>query len=99
MEHHVYFWLKPEYQIVEARAEFEKALDSLFTIPLCTGGRWAVPAPVTARDVVDNSWDYAIVMFFENVQDHDAYQIEPTHQAFIDGNKHRWEKVLVTDLA
>lgn len=52
-----------------------------------------------SRDVVDNTWDYATVMFFDSVEDHDAYQIHDVHQAFVDGNKHRWEKVLVTDLA
>ncbi|MDP4846265.1 MAG: Dabb family protein [Akkermansiaceae bacterium] len=99
MEHHVYFWLKPEHQTAEARAEYEKGLDSLFTVPLCTGGRWSIPAAVMSRDVVDNTWDYATVMFFDSVEDHDAYQIHDVHQAFVDGNKHRWEKVLVTDLA
>ncbi len=99
MEHHVYFWLKEEEKTAENRAAFEKGLDSLFVIPLCTGGRWAVPAAVMSRDVVDNTWDYATVMFFDSVEDHDAYQIDPDHQIFIDGNKQRWAKVLVTDLA
>lgn len=99
MEHHVYFWLKPEHQTTQARSDFEKGLDTLFTIPLCTGGRWAIPAPVPSRDVVDNSWHYATVMFFDSVPDHDTYQTHPTHQLFIDAHKHRWEKVIVRDLA
>ncbi|WP_411826692.1 Dabb family protein [Luteolibacter sp. AS25] len=99
MEHHVYFWLKEEHQTAEARAEFEKGLDSLFTTPLCTGGRWSVPAPVMERPAVDNTWDYATVMYFDSVKEHDEYQVAPVHEAFIGGNKHRWTKVLVTDLA
>ncbi len=99
MEHHVYFWLKPEFQSPEERANFEKALAELFEIPLVNGGRWAVPAAVLPRPVIDNSWQYALTMQFHSVEDHDAYQVDASHQAFIEGNKHRWEKVLVTDLA
>lgn len=99
MEHHVYFWLKPEHQTPEARADFEKGLDSLFDISLCSGGRWSTPAPVMPRPVLDNSWDYATVMYFDSIEKHDAYQVDPGHEVFINGHKHRWEKVLVTDLA
>ncbi len=100
MEHHVYFWLKPEFQTSEARAEFEKGLDSLFEIKdLVASGRWSTPAPVMQRPVIDNSWDYALTMQFETIEKHDAYQIDPDHEVFINGHKHRWEKVLVTDLA
>jgi len=99
MEHHVYFWLKPEFQTPEERSTFEKALAGLFVIPLVVGGRWAVPAAVPARPVLDNSWDYALTMQFRTVEDHNSYQVEEIHQAFLSTNKHRWEKVLVTDLA
>lgn len=99
MEHHVYFWLKPEFQSPEERLAFEKALAGLFEIPLVAGGRWAVPANVPPRPVLDNSWDYALSMQFPTLEDHNAYQVEEIHLAFINTNKHRWEKVLVTDLA
>ena len=99
MEHHVYFWMKDEEKNSESRAAMEAGLGTLFDTPLCKGGRWSVPAPVMDRPVVDNSWDYATVMMFDSVEDHDAYQVEAGHEAFINGNKHRWEKVLVTDLA
>jgi hypothetical protein len=100
MEHHVYFWLKPEFQTPEAREEFEKGLDSLFEIKgLVASGRWATPAPVMPRPVIDNSWDYALTMQFDTIEKHDAYQVDPDHEVFINGHKHRWEKVLVMDLA
>ncbi len=99
MEHHVYFWLKEEYQNAADRAVFEQGLDSLFKIGLVTGGRWAVPAKVMLRPVIDQSWDYALSMQFANVEDHDAYQVDPDHNVFIGTFKEWWAKVLVMDLA
>jgi hypothetical protein len=99
MEHHVYFWLNEESQSPSERAAFEQGLDTLFEIPLVKGGRWAIPANVMLRPVIDQSWDYALTMQFDSVEDHDAYQVAPKHNAFIDAHKHRWAKVLVMDLA
>ena len=58
-----------------------------------------LPAPVMLRPVIDQSWDYALTMQFANVADHDAYQVEPQHQVFVDSFKDRWARVLVMDLA
>lgn len=99
MEHHVYFWLKDERQNSSDRAEFEKALAGLFEMDLVAGGRWAVPAKVEIRPVVDQSWDYALSMQFASLEDHDAYQVHPSHKAFIEAYREWWAKVLVTDLA
>ena len=99
MDHHVYFWLKEEHKNAEDRAKFEKGLDSLFKIGLVKGGRWAVPAPVMLRPVIDQSWDYALVMQFDSVEKHDAYQIDPDHEVFIESCKHLWDRVQVRDLA
>ena len=99
MEHHVYFWLKDECKSVADRAVFEQGLASLFDIQLVTGGRWAVPAPVMLRPVIDQSWDYAVTMQFASVADHDAYQVHPHHNAFVETYKGWWAKVLVMDLA
>lgn len=99
MEHHVYFWLKEEHQNDVDRAMFEQGLASLLTIGLVAGGRWAVPAKVAVRPVVDQSWDYALSMLFATIEDHDAYQDAPDHLAFIHTFKEWWARVLVMDLA
>jgi len=99
MEHHVYFWLDDSQQTPADRAAFEQGLAGLFEIDLVKGGRWAIPAKVMPRPVIDQSWDYALTMQFDSIEDHDAYQVHPDHQTFIDGHKHRWIKVLVMDLA
>ncbi len=99
MDHHVYFWLKEEHKNAEDRAAFEKGLSSLFDLPLIRGGRWAVPAKVMERPVIDQSWDYALTMRFDSVEDQDAYQNDPDHHVFIDACKHFWDRVQVRDLA
>jgi hypothetical protein len=99
MDHHVYFWLKDDHKNKEDRARFESGLDSLFKIPLVKGGRWSTPAPVVARPVIDQSWDYALAMQFETIKDHDDYQVDPDHHVFIEACKPLWERVLVMDLA
>ena len=99
MEHHVYFWLKEEHQNEVDRAVFEQGLDALFEIDLVAGGRWAVPAKVIIRPVIDQSWDYALTMQFSTIADHDAYQDDPDHNVFIGSFKEWWAQVQVRDLA
>ena len=99
MEHHVYFWLKEECKDAASRASFEKGLSALFEIQLVQGGRWAVPAKVMLRPVIDQTWDYALSMQFGCVEDHDAYQEDADHNVFINSFKDRWAQVQVRDLA
>ena len=99
MEHHVYVWLKDEDRNDVDRAIFEQGLDALFKIGLVAGGRWAVPAKVMIRPVIDQSWDYALTMQFDDIEKHDLYQVDPDHQVFIDTFKDWWSQVQVRDLA
>jgi hypothetical protein len=99
MNHHVYFWLKDERNNPADRATFEGGLASLFEIPQVAGGRWAVPAAVEIRPVVDQSWHYALAMEFANIADHDIYQVHDDHTHFVDTFKDWWQKVVVHDLA
>ncbi len=99
MDHHVYFWLKDEFKNAADRAVFEQGLASLFEIGLVKGGRWAFPAKVMVRPVIDQSWDYALAMQFANIEDHDAYQVDPDHEVFINTFKEWWAQVQVKDLA
>lgn len=99
MEHHVYFWLKDEYKNATDRAIFEQGLKALFDIDLVVGGRWAVPAAVVIRPVIDQSWDYALTMQFDDVEKHDAYQEDADHHVFINTFKDWWQQVQVRDLA
>jgi hypothetical protein len=99
MDHHVYFWLNEERKNPADRAIFEQGMAKLFEIPLVAGGRWAIPAKVEIRPVVDQSWDYALTMQFATLADHNTYQAHAGHQTFINTYKEWWAKVRVSDLA
>ncbi|MES2476829.1 MAG: Dabb family protein [Verrucomicrobiota bacterium] len=99
MDHHVYFWLKDEHNNQVDRAIFEQGLSALFNIDLVEGGRWAVPAKVMERPVIDQSWDYALTMQFKSIEEHDAYQVNEDHEVFIHSFKNWWSQVQVRDLA
>lgn len=99
MEHHVYFWLKEEKKNSDDRAEFEQGLAALLEIPEAVRGIWSVPAAVELRPVVDQSWDYALSIPFASLEDHNIYQDDACHLAFLQKFRSWWAKVLVTDLA
>ena len=99
MDHHVYFWLKDENKNAADRAAFEKGLAGLFEIPEVLGGRWAVPAKMEPRPVLDQSWDYAITMQFDGMAGHDVYQEHPLHKQFLEDFRSWWAQVQIKDLA
>ena len=100
MEHHVYFWLKDEHKNPEDIAEFEAGLAELCESVTIARSMWGKPAATEERAVTDHSWDYALSLKFESLDEHNAYQgDDPHHMAFIDGFKDWWSEVLIMDLA
>lgn len=99
MEHHVYFWLQDDGITAEDRAQFEKGLKDLLDIKTIIGGAWGVPADTELREVSEQSWHYALSLRFASIADHDAYQVDPAHDAFVSQFSKLWEKVRVMDLA
>jgi len=55
-----------------------------------------VPAK-TSRPVVDSSFTYCLKVTFDNLEDHDNYQVEAAHKLFIAESSKLWEKVLIYD--
>lgn len=96
MAHIVYFWAKPDLSAAD-RLKFEAGMNTLLKIKTVKMGYVGKPAPTTQRDVVDNSYAYSLFLFFDDVKGHDAYQIDPIHLAFIEGNKQFWTKVVIYD--
>lgn len=94
--HHVFFWLNNPDNAAE-RAQFEKAVEELLTIPEIKAYHFGTPAPVEERPVIDGSYTYSYIVFFENIEAQQVYQDHPVHLKFIDENKHLWEKVKVYD--
>ncbi|PTM01409.1 MAG: stress responsive protein [Candidatus Arcticimaribacter sp.] len=97
--HTVLFWLKsPESK--PDRIAFETAIQKLIANnPQKISGYLGKPANTEARGVVDPSFTYLYQMTFADATAEAAYQIDPTHLAFIAEAKHLWEKVIVYDAA
>lgn len=93
MIHQVFFWLNagvdPKDFIKEAAT-----LGKCKTVAKFYSG---TPAPTEARDVVDHSYQVACTLFFDSIEDQDAYQVDPQHLAFIEKNSSKWNKVRVYD--
>ena len=98
MEHHVYFWLKEEFKSEESRKQFEEGLGAMLRVPTVSGGIWGISAATPERPVTEKSWDYALSVHFDSLADHDAYQVHPDHDVFVNQFKDWWERVQVMDV-
>lgn len=93
--HHVLFWMKEPLNMGH-RKVLEAGLRKLVTIDLIKQRHVGIPAD-TNRDVVENTYQYSLLLTFKNKADHDAYQIHPEHLEFIENCSHTWERVRVHD--
>ncbi len=98
MEHHVYFWLKEEKKNEADRAAFENGLDALMKIETIASGVWGVPSDTPERPVTDKSFDYAISLKFDSVEQHNIYQEHPEHHVFVESFLDYWQEVKVMDM-
>ena len=96
MVHYVLFWLKnPEDP--EPRKTMEAGLKKLVTISTIKSSYLGTPADTPARDVVDHSYTYALMVSFEDIAKHNSYQEDPIHLEFIETCRDLWESVKVFD--
>lgn len=94
--HTVYFWLKEDLSEADEQ-DFLRGVQSLETIESVDRFFIGPPAATDARGVVDNSFSYALVVWFDDVAAHDIYQEHPTHLKFVEESEGRWDKVIVYD--
>ena len=94
--HNVFFWLK-EGISEEEKASFLIALKKLGEIKTVRTLFAGKPAG-TPRNVVDNSYDFALIVHLDDVEGHDAYQVDPIHDEFAATKNHLWTKVQVYDI-
>ena len=94
--HNVFFWLK-EGTSEEEKTSFLKALKSLEEINSVRSLYTGTPAG-TPRNVVDNSYDFALIVHLDDVKGHDAYQVDPIHDVFVEGQSHLWTRIQVYDV-
>ena len=94
--HSVYFWLKPELAPGQ-RAHFRSEVGKLAAIRSIEEIHVGAPATVPERGVTDRTFDVALTILFRDGPAHDAYQVDPVHLAFVEGNKASWTRVQVFD--
>lgn len=93
--HAVYFWLKDDLSEAD-RQKFVHGVESLETIESVHACYIGTPAS-TNRPIIDRSYSYALIVVFEDLAAHDAYQVHPVHDAFRDECSHLWKKVVIYD--
>ena len=95
LSHHVLFWLKAD-TTEEQKTAFRKGLESLEKIETVTHFHVGTPAPIE-RAVVDITYTFSLVLFFEDLAGHDVYQVHELHQAFLNEFRGLFEKVVIYD--
>lgn len=94
--HVVLFWLNnPENK--EERTAFETNLETLLQDSKHTLTNYIGTPPKATREVVDDSFQYMLIVTFPDAAEQDAYQEEKAHLQFIEDTKHLWKKVVVYD--
>ena len=96
ISHQVYFWLKNP----ESSSDLDKliaGLKTLASVEQVRGIHIGTPAPTDPRPVIDSSYQAALLLFFDNSADQDAYQIHPIHKKFVGDCSSLWSKVVVYD--
>lgn len=96
MAHTVYFWLTDDVS-EDDKTSFETGMKSLASAPSVKRIFVGRPAGTTPRDVVDNSFDYSLVLWFDDVAGHDAYQESAVHLKFVEDHSAKFETVKVYD--
>ena len=71
--------------------------NSLTKDPAAKGGHYGAPAD-THRGVVERSYSYGLIVIFEDLASHDAYQAGEVHQRFLDEHRSKWTKAVVYDV-
>ncbi|MFD2598599.1 Dabb family protein [Sphingobacterium corticis] len=94
--HSVYFWLREDLT-EEEQKEFPQFFEALKKVPGISAYRVGKPAPTTKRDVVDNSFSYHWLAFFENMDDINTYEKHPDHLAAAEKYSSYWTRVEVRD--
>ena len=93
--HHVLFWLKAD-TTEDQKLAFRKSLQTLQNIEVVKTFHIGTPAPIE-RSVVDTTYTFSLILFFEDLAAHDVYQVHPLHKAFLDEFRIFFEKVVIYD--
>ncbi len=93
--HSVYFWLRPDLTSEEL-ACYQAGVKSLLTVP-CVRHGWVATPALPDRPVIDRTYSYALILVFDDLAGHDAYQVDPIHDKFRVGCKGLWNQIKIYD--
>lgn len=96
--HHVLFWLKAD-TTDEQKQAFRKGLESLENIEVVKTIHIGTPVPEIDRAVVDTTYTFSLILFFDDLAAHDVYQVHTIHKAFLEEFRVMFEKVVIYDAA
>lgn len=93
--HHVLFYLKNAGN----EADKAKLLEGLNKLAKCSTIKLVhIGEPAdTNRAVIERSYAYSWLCFFDSAADEEAYQKDPIHDDFRNNYAHLWEKVVIYD--
>jgi len=94
--HYVLFWLNDGLSEQEIN-DFAGFFEELKAIPGIKSLHYGRAAATHARDVVDNSFTYNLLVFFDGMDEINTYETHPVHLAAIDKYSKFWNKVVVHD--
>jgi len=96
VRHNVFFWLDQSLSEGD-KTSFEGGLKALFEIDAVANGSFGKAAATPERPVTQNTYDYALFLEFENVQQHNAYQVHSDHHVFVENFSKWFKEVRVYD--
>ncbi|MDM1296764.1 Dabb family protein [Sphingobacterium sp. N143] len=96
--HVVNFWLKKDISEKDKK-DFVGFFEELRKIETIQSLNYGIPAQTNDRPVVDNSFDYTLIVTFKDLKDIGVYETHPIHLKAIEKYQHFWTKVMVKDTA
>ncbi|GAB2593511.1 Dabb family protein [Spirosoma areae] len=93
--HHVLFYLKNADSEADT-AKLLEGLTKLAKVPSIKLVHIGTPA-ATNRAVIERTYAYSWLCFFDSPADEESYQKHPIHDEFRNNYAHLWEKVVIYD--
>ena len=93
--HHVLFYLKNAGSEAD-KAKLLEGLNKLAKCPTIKMVHIGTPA-ATNRSVIERSYTYSWLCFFDSAADEESYQKHPIHDDFRNNYSSLWEKVVIYD--
>ena len=94
--HYVLFWLNDGLSETEI-SDFANFFEELKAIPGIKSLHYGQPAPTNPRDVVDNTFTYNLLVYFDSMDEINVYETHPIHFAAIEKYSKYWNRVVVHD--